>query len=68
MPQGTVKHYNDARGFGFITPDGGDRELFVHIKDCVDGIDELEQDQRVRFEIGRDRDGREKATAVEVIG
>jgi CspA family cold shock protein len=48
MQQGTIKFYNDQKGFGFITYDGGD--IFFHIKQCEEGY-LPEQDQTVTFEI-----------------
>ena len=40
MPQGTVKWFNDAKGFGFITPDAGEKDVFVHANGLIDEINE----------------------------
>jgi CspA family cold shock protein len=51
IQQGTVKWFNDAKGFGFITPDGGGKDLFVHFKDIqVEGHKKLTENQRVESE------------------
>lgn len=47
---GTVKHFNAAKGFGFITPDNGGKDLFVHHSGIdMDGYRVLEEGQRVSF-------------------
>jgi CspA family cold shock protein len=47
---GTVKWFNDAKGFGFIAPDGGGSDLFAHFKDIQsDGFKSLAENQRVSF-------------------
>ena len=55
MSTGTVKFFNDAKGFGFITPDEGDRDLFVHVT-ALDGQTITEND-KVEFEIGEGQKG-----------
>ena len=55
MSTGIVKFFNDSKGFGFITPDDGGKDLFVHISD-VDG-DTLNENDKVEFEIGEGKKG-----------
>jgi CspA family cold shock protein len=52
MSAGTVKWFNDAKGFGFITPDGGGKDLFAHFSAIQDnGFKSLKQAQRVTFDV-----------------
>src|SRR3954468_13414526 len=52
MPTGTVKWFNDAKGFGFIEPDGGGSDVFAHFSAiAMDGFKTLKQGSRVSFEI-----------------
>lgn len=68
MPQGTVKFFNKMKGFGFITPDGGGNDAFVHISAVeAAGLSDLDSDQRVSFELEPDRRGRESATNLKLI-
>jgi cold shock protein len=68
MPQGTVKFFNDMKGFGFITPDGGGQDAFVHVSALeASGLRSLAQDQRVEYELAPDRRGRESATNVKAL-
>jgi CspA family cold shock protein len=51
MSTGTVKWFNDAKGFGFITPDGGGKDLFVHFSAIQgSGFKTLAENQKVQFE------------------
>ena len=53
MAEGTVKWFNDSKGFGFITPDEGDRDCFVHYSAIQgDGFKSLSEGDRVEFEMG----------------
>jgi CspA family cold shock protein len=53
MAQGTVKWFNDSKGFGFITPDGGGPDLFAHHTEIqMSGFKTLKEQQRVEFELG----------------
>jgi CspA family cold shock protein len=67
MPIGTVAHYADDRGFGFIAPDGGGADVFVHARDLVNA-DALRKDQRVAFEIVTDdRKNKPRADRVRML-
>lgn len=63
MANGTVKWFNATKGFGFIAPEGGKRDVFVHIS-AVEraGLRGLNDGQAVTFDIEAGRDGRESAT------
>ena len=62
MAHGTVKWFNATKGFGFIAPEGGSRDVFVHVS-AVEraGLTGLADDQKVTFDIVSGRDGREAA-------
>jgi CspA family cold shock protein len=65
MANGTVKWFNTTKGFGFIAPDGGSKDVFVHISAVEQaGLTGLKDDQKVTFDIENGRDGRESATNI----
>lgn len=58
MPTGTVKWFNATKGFGFIAPEGGGEDLFVHQSEIqVQGYRELTEGQRVEFDVTQGRKG-----------
>jgi cold shock protein len=63
MATGTVKWFNATKGFGFIQPDGGSKDVFVHIS-AVEraGLTTLNDGQKVTFELETGRDGRQSAS------
>lgn len=64
---GTVKWFNDSKGFGFITPDNGGGDLFAHFQDIQSsGFKSLSENQRVSFERGTGPKG-EKATNICIV-
>lgn len=66
MPSGTVKWFNTTKGFGFIAPDDGGKDVFVHIS-AVEraGWSDLPDDTKLQFDLREGRDGRE--SAVELV-
>ena len=62
MPAGRVKWFNTTKGFGFIEPEDGSRDVFVHISAVQQaGLMELREGQRVSFELVPGKDGRQSA-------
>ena len=67
MANGTVKWFNSTKGFGFIAPESGGKDVFVHIS-AVEraGLTGLADDQKVTFDLETGRDGRESATNIQL--
>lgn len=62
MPTGTVKWFNTTKGYGFIAPDTGGKDIFVHISAVErSGLTGLADNQKVEFDLEESRDGRENA-------
>ena len=63
MANGTVKWFNQTKGFGFIAPETGGKDVFVHISALQRaGISHLDDGQKVTFDLEAGRDGRESAS------
>jgi CspA family cold shock protein len=67
MAKGTVKWFNSTKGFGFIAPENGGKDIFVHIS-AVEraGLRGLNDGQAVSFDLEKGRDGRESATNLSI--
>ena len=64
--RGTLKFFNAQKGFGFITPDNGGKDLFVHANNVRSDVHSLREGQKVEFEEGAGRKGPE-ATDVNIV-
>ena len=68
MPTGTVKWFNLVKGYGFIEPEDGSKDVFVHINAVRSaGLDTLNEGQRVEFEIEPGKDGKTAAANLVAI-
>jgi CspA family cold shock protein len=68
MPTGTVKWFNTTKGYGFIAPDDGGKDIFVHITAVEKaGLTGLADDQKVEFELIEGRDGRQSAGELKAL-
>jgi len=68
MPTGTVKFFNENKGYGFIAPEGGGQDAFVHIT-AVEraGMRTLRQDQRISYELQQDNRGKTSAVNLKTV-
>ena len=68
MTKGTVKWFNTVKGFGFIAPDDGGKDAFVHIS-AVEraGLSTLQEGQQVEYELQPGRDGRSSAENLKLV-
>ncbi|MBZ0122714.1 MAG: cold-shock protein [Roseovarius sp.] len=68
MPTGTVKWFNTSKGYGFIAPDDGGKDVFVHIS-AVEraGLTGLADDQKIGYELQDGRDGRQMAGELKLL-
>ncbi|QGX97836.1 cold-shock protein [Roseovarius faecimaris] len=68
MPNGTVKWFNTTKGYGFIEPEGGGKDVFVHISAVErSGLTGLADNQKVSFELEEGRDGRQMAGDLKLL-
>ncbi len=68
MANGTVKWFNATKGFGFIQPEKGSKDVFVHISALERaGLTHLDDNQKVTFDIESGRDGRESAANLALV-
>ena len=68
MATGTVKWFNAEKGFGFIAPDTGGKDVFVHITAVREaGLEGLKDDQKVAFEMQAGKDGRSSAGDLKLL-
>ena len=68
MPNGTVKWFNATKGYGFIEPENGGKDAFVHISSLERaGIASLNEGQKVSFELVTGRNGKEAAEELQLL-
>ena len=68
MPTGTVKFFNTTKGFGFIGPDDGSKDVFVHISAVEkSGIGTIREGQKISYELERGKDGKTSASQLKAV-
>lgn len=68
MATGTVKWFNTTKGYGFIAPEGGSKDIFVHITAVQQsGLHGLAEGQRVRYEVSPGNNGKDAAVNIAVM-
>ncbi len=68
MPIGTVKFFNTSKGFGFIKPDDGEKDVFVHISAVqTAGLGSLRENQKVSFDVERAPNGKSSAVNLKAL-
>ena len=68
MANGTVKWFNTTKGFGFIAPETGGKDVFVHVSALErSGLTGLADDQKVTYDVEAGRDGRESANNIQLV-
>ncbi|OZB16057.1 MAG: cold-shock protein [Rhodobacterales bacterium 34-62-10] len=68
MPHGTVKWFNTTKGYGFIAPDDGGKDVFVHISAVErSGLTGLADNQKLSYELQEGRDGRQMASDLRLL-
>ncbi|MBN8291678.1 cold-shock protein [Rhodobacter sp. NTK016B] len=68
MANGTVKWFNETKGYGFIQPESGSKDIFVHISAVErSGLRGLNDGQKVTYDLETSRDGRESATNLALV-
>lgn len=69
MPTGTVKWFNNSKGYGFVTPDSGDQDVFVHFSAIeMEGYKTLKEGQKVEFEVTEGPKGLHATSVNEAAG
>jgi CspA family cold shock protein len=68
MPNGTVKWFNTTKGYGFIAPEDGGKDVFVHISAVErSGLTGLADNQKLAYELQEGRDGRQMAANLKLL-
>ena len=64
---GTVKWFNPDKGYGFVAPDNGKKDVFIHMSALKEaGLDNLDEDQKIEYEVVEEK-GRESTTNIKLI-
>lgn len=68
MARGTVKWFNPGKGFGFIQPDDGSKDVFLHVSALESaGVSNVREGQKIEYELATGRDGRKSASNIKLV-